>query len=562
MATFTPEDAANYDAVEGVPVTVVVSPAPVAEGMFEVDTAAEAYTGSPIAKKVGSSLVEGSDYEVSYKNNVSAGTATVVVSGRGNYSGELEYEFRIDPKRVPEPEAAAGLVYSGEEQVGVAASGDYEVAGGSATNAGSYTATASLGDKRNCVWAGKGDSDDLVVAWSIAKADMGGASISPIGKQAWTGSQVKPVPTVSFNGMALIEGADYAVSYGENIEPGKGTVTVSAIEGGSFTGSATVYFDIEKKAEPVNPDPGTGGGADSDPGAGGGSGGGGGAPAPAPQQFAVTYHLDGGVNAASNPDTFTVGAAVALAAPTRDGYEFLGWYADAALTKLVAEIPADASGDVELWAKWGKAKPAPTFPDVDYSESSWYGDAVTYVAGKGLITGYTDGDKAGMFGVGDTLTRAQLATILWRNACPDEAASYDPATAVDTTGILGSADGMYYTAAANWAVKNGVITGFDREDGSKDFAADDDVSFEQLVTILPRLCATPEELSAAGSDLSAFADGDLASSWSRGAFAWAAAKGLVQGYDEPTGKYLRPGDPVARERVAVVLMRAFEMGIL
>ena len=181
MATFTPEDAANYDAVEGVPVTVVVSPAPVAEGMFEVDTAAEAYTGSPIAKKVGSSLVEGSDYEVSYKNNVSAGTATVVVSGRGNYSGELEYEFRIDPKRVPEPEAAAGLVYSGEEQVGVAASGDYEVAGGSATNAGSYTATASLGDKRNCVWAGKGDSDDLVVAWSIAKATPSYAAPSAVG---------------------------------------------------------------------------------------------------------------------------------------------------------------------------------------------------------------------------------------------------------------------------------------------------------------------------------------------------------------------------------------------
>ncbi len=184
------------------------------------------------------------------------------------------------------------------------------------------------------------------------------------------------------------------------------------------------------------------------------------------------------------------------------------------------------------------------------------------MASKGLITGYTDGVKAGQFGVGDVLTRAQLATILWRNACPDEYASYDPETAVDTTGIDGSADGMYYTAAANWAVKNRVITGFDREDGSKDFAADDDVSFEQLITILSRLCATKEELSAAGSDLSAFADGDLASSWSRGAFAWAAAKGLVQGYDEPTGRYLRPGDPVARERVAVVLMRAFEMGIM
>ena len=118
------------------------------------------------------------------------------------------------------------------------------------------------------------------------------------------------------------------------------------------------------------------------------------------------------------------------------------------------------------------------------------------------------------------------------------------------------------TQAANWAVKNGVITGFEQPDGTFDFAADKDVSFDQLITILSRLCATDDELAAAGSDLSSFADGDLASSWSRGAFAWAADKGLVQGYDEPAGKYLRPGEDVARERVAVVLMRAFEMGVL
>lgn len=693
----------------------------ISESMFVVDTRAKTYTGSPIEPSVSSgSLQQGTDYDVSYRENVNAGEGTILITGAGNYTGQVTYSFRIDPIQVDAPKAATDLVYSGAEQVGVAPSGEYEVSGGSATNAGDYTAAVSLKDKKNYVWAGKGGSDDLSIAWAIAKAapsysapaiinatfgqTLGGlelpggfswqddpsTSVGDAGEHEFmvtftpsdaanynvvrnipvivrvsspnlvavpqvadlvytgelqkaavpesdfyaveeicggidagayevklslkdssscrwaddgsnsektvtyrilpaqltdvmitgvparmeaTGSQLTPKPIVTFKGKTLTQGADYSLSYGENVSPGKGSVTVTAIGGGNFTGSATVCFDIEKKSETENPDPGTGGGG-TDPGTGGGGGGtgsaptpdpgqgGGGASAPEPEQFAVTYHLDGGVNAASNPDTFTVGAAVALAAPTRDGYEFLGWYADAKLTKRVAEIPAEASGDVELWAKWAMKAPAPVFPDVDYSESSWYGKAVTYVAERGLITGYTAGDKAGQFGVGDVLTRAQLATILWRNACPDEYASYDPETAVDTTGIDGSADGMYYTAAANWAVRNGVITGFDREDGSKDFAADDDVSFEQLVTILSRLCATKEELSAAGSDLSAFADGDLASSWSRGAFAWAAAKGLVQGYDEPTGKYLRPGDPVARERVAVVLMRAFEMGIM
>ena len=508
----------------------------ISESMFAVDTRAKTYTGSPIKPSVSSdTLNKGTDYDVSYGENVNAGEGTVVITGVGDYVGQVTYAFRIDPIQVDAPKAAADLVYSGAEQVGVAPSDDYEVAGGSATNAGDYEAAASLKDKKNYVWAGKGGSDDLKISWSIAKAVLVSSMVSgvPSSIEA-TGSQLAPEPIVTFNGKTLVQGADYSLSYGENVSPGKGSVTVTAIENSNFTGSATVEFDIEKKAEP----------------------------APEPQQFAVIYHLDGGANATGNPATYMAGTAVPLADPTKEGFEFQGWYADAELTVRVTEIPADASGDVELWAKWKEHKPAPVFTDVDYSDTSWYGDAVSYVAERGLITGYTDGVKAGQFGVGDVLTRAQLATILWRNACPDEYASYDPETAVDTTGIDGSADGMYYTAAANWAVKNGVITGFDREDGSKDFAADENVSFEQLVTILSRLCATPEELSAAGSDLSAFADGYLASDWSRGAFAWAAANGLVQGYDEPTGKYLRPGDPVARERVAVVLMRAFEMGIM
>lgn len=201
------------------------------------------------------------------------------------------------------------------------------------------------------------------------------------------------------------------------------------------------------------------------------------------------------------------------------------------------------------------------FPDVDYSD--WYGDAISFVSAKGLITGYTDGEKAGFFGVGDTLTRAQFATILWRNACPDEYAAYDPKTAVDTTGIEGSADGMYYTAAANWAVANGYITGIDNLDGTFDFAADKPVNFEQMITILSRITATPDEVAASRGDLSTFVDGDMASSWSRNPLAWAHDLGLVEGYNDPDrGKLLCPGENVERQRAATVLARAFTMGVL
>ena len=216
------------------------------------------------------------------------------------------------------------------------------------------------------------------------------------------------------------------------------------------------------------------------------------------------------------------------------------------------EIIGGAEGALEVFYP-----PAPVFTDVDYA--SWYAPSVDFVASRGLMKGY---EGTTIFGVGNALTRGELATILWRNACPGEAASYDPATAKNTIDIIGSADGMFYTAAANWAYAEGAITGIERPGGTLDFAAEEPVTFEQLVTILGRLGAAPGELEAAGSDLSAFVDGADASEWSAGYLKWAVDKGLVEGYDEPAGKRLAPGENAARERAATVLMRAFDLGIL
>ena len=88
------------------------------------------------------------------------------------------------------------------------------------------------------------------------------------------------------------------------------------------------------------------------------------------------------------------------------------------------------------------------------------------------------------------------------------------------------------------------------------------MTFEQLITVLARIGATDGEVAAAGADLSAFLDGANASVWSAPSLEWAADKGIVEGYDTEVGRLLAPGEDVARERVATVLMRAFETGIL
>lgn len=205
-----------------------------------------------------------------------------------------------------------------------------------------------------------------------------------------------------------------------------------------------------------------------------------------------------------------------------------------------------------------KKAPTPIFADVDYS--SWYGDAVTFVAEKDLVTGYSD---SGLFGVGNALTRAQLATILYRNANPDASPDFRPR---NTTGMPDVEGFAWYTAGVNWAVENGVINGYADGEGNRvAFGPDDSMTLEQLVTAIANLSADEEDLPGTGemaAILRPFRDRWSVSPWARPSMAWAAQKGLVVGYDEPDGKHLRPSENISRERAVVILMRAFELGIL
>lgn len=218
------------------------------------------------------------------------------------------------------------------------------------------------------------------------------------------------------------------------------------------------------------------------------------------------------------------------------------------------------SGDQNTWGRsyYGQILELPPFDDV--AADSWYYAGVMFVYEKGLIKGYSG---TTLFGVGDTLTRAQLATILYRNANPGVSSDSRPS---NTTGMPDVKGGEWYTAGVNWAVENGVINGYADEQGNRfAFGPDDPVTFEQLITVLANCSAKSEDLPSpqeSSKVLSSFKDGQSVSAWAQANMAWAVENGLVSGYDEPDGQYLRPGEEVARERVAVILMRAFQSGIL
>ena len=62
------------------------------------------YTGKPVKLNIvvtlGDKTLTDADYEVMYKNNTNVGLATVVITGKGDYEGEITKTFKITPKGI------------------------------------------------------------------------------------------------------------------------------------------------------------------------------------------------------------------------------------------------------------------------------------------------------------------------------------------------------------------------------------------------------------------------------------------------------------------------------
>lgn len=100
-AVMTPKDWFRWQdgSKTGITVGWSIAPAEIGSAVFE-DIGAQTHTGSPLTPSVkasfgGAALTEGTDYTCSYENNTEAGTASVTVTGIGNFTGSAVRTFEI-----------------------------------------------------------------------------------------------------------------------------------------------------------------------------------------------------------------------------------------------------------------------------------------------------------------------------------------------------------------------------------------------------------------------------------------------------------------------------------
>ena len=119
--------------------------------------------------------------------------------------------------------------------------------------------------------------------------------------------------------------------------------------------------------------------------------------------YKLTFETNGG--SSLEPVVKIKGTVIDLAeySAYRYGYTFDGWYADEALTQRVTSVTLDA--DKTVYAAWTRNR---FFEDVTIAD--WFYDDVMFVCGRGVMQGVSDT----RFGPHLTATRAMMATILWR----------------------------------------------------------------------------------------------------------------------------------------------------
>ena len=167
------------------------------------------------------------------------------------------------------------------------------------------------------------------------------------------------------------------------------------------------------------------------------------------------------------------------------------------------------------------------FSDVD--AGAWYAGAVMYCREHGLM----DGTGDNRFSPESSLTRAQLAAVLYR-------IEGEPAV-TGTDAFTDTPDGAWYSDAVLWASQKEVMSGY----GGGLFGPNDPVTREQMTTILWRYAGSPAASPASLSDAGSI------SSYAVPAVSWAVSNGVVA---PVSGAAFAPKDNAARAQVAAALM--------
>ena len=269
---------------------------------------------------------------------------------------------------------------------------------------------------------------------------------------------------------------------------------------------------------------------------------------PANPNYKITIDDAANGTVTANPTAAKAGATVTLTATPDEGYA-VGTVTVTDRFGNAVRVTENSDGTYTFTMPNGQVtvtatfvqveEPAPTEPFIDVAEGDWFYDAVVYAYQNELM----DGVGGNRFAPNSETTRAQLVTILYRLEGEPAVSGDLPFTDVEA--------GIWYTDAILWAAQNNIVNGV----SDTEFAPGDEITRQQLVTILYRYAEAKGYDVSASADLSGYPDAGQVQDYAQPAMAWAVAENIIQGMEDGT---LKPAGNASRAQIATILMRFCE----
>lgn len=207
----------------------------------DVTYTADAVTPPVTVVYNGVTLTEGTDYTVTYEDNIAIGKAKAVIRGIGHYSGAITKKFNILPVDISQGEIDVSFsenydsysiaVYYGE--LLLEEGSDYTL---SSQQEGIYETVTVSGTG---IYAGTLQKTFKVAGFN--PLDM--AQIGEIPPQIYTGEYIRPDVILTYNGKELVYGTDYYLTYENNKNVGTTIITVTGM-GKSYGTVREIPFEI------------------------------------------------------------------------------------------------------------------------------------------------------------------------------------------------------------------------------------------------------------------------------------------------------------------------------
>ncbi len=169
-------------------------------------------------------------------------------------------------------------------------------------------------------------------------------------------------------------------------------------------------------------------------------------------------------------------------------------------------------------------------------------EAINWATERGLINGYPDGT----FRPNNTITRAEFATMLFREA---QARGMDVSVG-ENTNILGYEDAFrlpeYAIPALQWACGAGIMKG-----RGATLAANEPVTRQEAILMIYRFAGSPKYEAAMG--MAGYLDVTQIADWAGDAMRWAVLSGIYTARTSPEGAILAPKAPATRAEIVTFL---------